>query len=86
MDDRPVDTTGPAGAVERWLRAAVADAERRGLPQLAPLLESHAPALRRLRAAEWNSRVPAGACAPGHADGGSGGADGRTGGSEEAVR
>jgi hypothetical protein len=40
--------------VEDWLRQAVEDAERRGLPQLRPVLEALAAALRVLRAAAWN--------------------------------
>jgi len=39
--------------VDAWLAAAVADAERRGLPDLAPLLESIARATRALRTADW---------------------------------
>ncbi len=35
--------------VEEWLRAALADAERRGLPELKPLLEGLAQAARLLR-------------------------------------
>jgi hypothetical protein len=46
--------------IEAWLRAAVADAERRGLPQLRPLLEGVAQSTRQLRAAEWNDYVPTG--------------------------
>jgi hypothetical protein len=45
--------------IEAWLRTATADAERRGLPELKPLLETLAQSTRRLRAAEWNSYVPA---------------------------
>jgi len=41
-------------AVDRWLRAAVEDAERRGLAELKPLLEGLAEATVTLRAAEWN--------------------------------
>lgn len=40
--------------VEAWLRAAVSDAEGRGLPHLTPLLEGLAPALARLRAAGFH--------------------------------
>ncbi len=43
--------------VEAWLAAAVADAERRGLPALKPLLEAIARATRSLRQAEWNDRA-----------------------------
>jgi hypothetical protein len=39
---------------EDWLAWAVADAERRGLPELMPLIESLAAAQRTLRAADWN--------------------------------
>jgi hypothetical protein len=45
--------------IDAWLRAAVADAERRGLPQLRPLLEGLAQSTRQLRAAEWNDYLPA---------------------------
>jgi hypothetical protein len=45
-------------AVDRWLRAAVEDAERRGLPELRPLLEGLAQATIALRSAEWNDTVP----------------------------
>jgi hypothetical protein len=37
--------------VESWLQAAIADAERRGLPELKPLLEALARATAALRAA-----------------------------------
>jgi hypothetical protein len=43
--------------IEEWLAAACADAERRGLADLKPLLESLAEATRALRGAEWE-RVP----------------------------
>jgi hypothetical protein len=46
-------------AVERWLLAAVADAERRGLSDLKPLLEGLAQATVTLRSADWNDVVPA---------------------------
>ncbi len=36
-----------------WLEQAKADARRRNLPELAPLLESLATATETLRAAEW---------------------------------
>ncbi len=45
-------------AVEAWLRAALEDAERRGLPELKPLLEGLAQATITLRAADWNDTVP----------------------------
>jgi hypothetical protein len=38
--------------VDDWLRAAAADAERRGLPELAPLLETLARSTAALRAAD----------------------------------
>jgi hypothetical protein len=43
--------------VDQWLRAAVADADSRGLPVLRPLLETLAGATRALRAADWNVRA-----------------------------
>jgi hypothetical protein len=46
--------------IDAWLSAAIADAERRGLPQLKPLLEGLAQSTRQLRAAEWNDYVPTG--------------------------
>ena len=44
-------------SVERWLRASIEDAERRGLPELKPLLEGLAQATVALRAADWNDTV-----------------------------
>lgn len=41
--------------VEAWVKAAIADAERRGLAELRPLLETLAAATRALRAADWRS-------------------------------
>jgi hypothetical protein len=46
-----------ASTVESWLQAALADAERRGLPELKPLLEALARATSALRAAEFNERA-----------------------------
>jgi hypothetical protein len=40
--------------VDAWLEAAIADAERRGLPELKPLLEGLARATRVLREADFN--------------------------------
>ena len=40
--------------IESWLQAAIADAERRGLPELKPLLEALARSTRALRAADFN--------------------------------
>jgi hypothetical protein len=37
-----------------WLQAAVADAERRGLPELKPILETLARTTAALRAADFN--------------------------------
>jgi hypothetical protein len=36
--------------IDEWLAASIADAERRGLPELKPLLEGLAQATRALRA------------------------------------
>ena len=38
--------------VDAWVAAAIADAERRGLPELRPLIEALAQATRALRAAD----------------------------------
>ncbi len=43
--------------LERWLAAATADAERRGLPELAPLLQGLAASTAALRAADWNDEA-----------------------------
>jgi hypothetical protein len=53
---------GTRRAVAAWLEAALADARRRGLPELQPLLESLADSTRALRMAAWNDevRVPEG--------------------------
>ena len=40
--------------IRSWLELAMTDAERRGLPALAPLLESLSRATALLRAADWN--------------------------------
>jgi hypothetical protein len=53
--------------IDAWLQAAMADAERRNLPQLRPLLESVARSTRQLRAAEWNDYVPTGGTGPAEA-------------------
>ena len=45
-------TTGPASRLEAWLAAACADAERRGLGELQPLLESMAKSTAALRDAD----------------------------------
>jgi hypothetical protein len=41
--------------IKAWLEAAVLDAERRGMPELKPLLEMLARATSALRTAEWNT-------------------------------
>ncbi|HXH06902.1 MAG TPA: hypothetical protein VNI83_09965 [Vicinamibacterales bacterium] len=46
--------------VASWLDAARHDAERRGLPQLVPLLEALARATTALRHADWNDDAAAG--------------------------
>jgi hypothetical protein len=40
--------------IDTWLQNAIADAERRGLPELTPILETLAKATRALRAADFN--------------------------------
>lgn len=40
--------------VDAWLEAAIKDAEARGLPDLKPLLEALARAMRALRAADFD--------------------------------
>ena len=40
--------------IEAWLRAAIADAERRGLPEIKPILETLARAIGVLRRADFN--------------------------------
>ena len=44
-----------------WLESAVQDAERRGLPDLKPLLEALARATSTLRSADWNDDAAGGA-------------------------
>lgn len=43
--------------IDRWLRQAIEDAERRGLPELRPLLESLARSTQTLRAAGFGGRA-----------------------------
>jgi hypothetical protein len=43
--------------IESWLQMAIADAERRGLPALKPLLEALARSTRALREADFNERA-----------------------------
>jgi hypothetical protein len=40
--------------IAEWLAAAKADAEKRGLSELSPMLEGLAQSTERLRAADWN--------------------------------
>jgi hypothetical protein len=50
--------------VDAWLRAAIADAERRGIPELKPILEALARATAALRAAGLTQSPVAGHQAP----------------------
>ena len=43
-------------SVAQWLEMASADAERRGLPELVPILQALARATQALRMAEWNEK------------------------------
>jgi hypothetical protein len=43
--------------IETWLAVSMVDADRRNLPQLKPVLEGLARALRILRAADFNDRA-----------------------------
>jgi hypothetical protein len=40
--------------VKPWLESALLDAERRGLPELRPLLEALAGSISALRDSDWN--------------------------------
>ena len=40
--------------IDAWLQSAIADAERRGLPELKPLLETLARAIATVRAGDFN--------------------------------
>ena len=40
--------------IESWLQAANADADKRGLPELKPILEALATSTKALRAADFN--------------------------------
>jgi hypothetical protein len=46
-----------AASIDDWLAAACADAERRGLPELKPLLEALARSSAALRAADDTDRA-----------------------------
>lgn len=59
--------------VDAWLSAALEDAERRGLPELRPMLEALAQATRALRAARFGEQAapaPPGRAAPAPPPGG----------------
>ena len=43
--------------LDNWLQVAIADAQRRGLPALEPVLEALARATKALRAADFNDRA-----------------------------
>jgi hypothetical protein len=43
--------------LEAWLSAAIADARRRGIPDLEPLLRTLARSTAALRAADWQESV-----------------------------
>ena len=45
--------------VNAWLQSALADADRRGLPELKAVLETLARATRALRAADFNDNAAA---------------------------
>ena len=40
--------------IAEWLAQAKADAEKRGMPELGPMLDGLAKATEQLRAADWN--------------------------------
>ena len=50
--------------LDAWLAAVVADAERRGVPELKPLLESLARATRALREADFNANASGSVSSP----------------------
>jgi len=54
QDAQHTTRTGTFMTLDRWLESACADADRRGLPDLKPLLTVLAQATRELRAADWN--------------------------------
>jgi hypothetical protein len=43
--------------IAEWLAAAKADAEKRALPELLPLLDGLAQSTQRLRAGDWNDNA-----------------------------
>jgi hypothetical protein len=46
--------------IDAWLQAAIADAERRGLPELKPMLEALARTTASLRSADFNDQATGG--------------------------
>jgi hypothetical protein len=60
--------------IDAWLQAAVADAERRGLPELKSILETLAKATAALRAADFNQSAVDSQQAAGNSHQSSGGA------------
>ena len=46
--------------IDAWLKAAIADAEKRGLPELKPILEGLAKSTATLRAADFNDDASGG--------------------------
>jgi len=48
---------GGTMTIESWLQAAIADAERRGLPELKPILEALARSTQALRTADFNDHA-----------------------------
>jgi hypothetical protein len=46
--------------IDAWLEAAIADAQRRGIPELKSILEALARATAALRAADFNDRADGG--------------------------
>jgi hypothetical protein len=59
MSDPGTNSDSRAAAIARWLAAAEADAEQRGLPELKPLLQGLATSTAALRAADWNDEADA---------------------------
>jgi hypothetical protein len=43
--------------IDQWLQSALADADRRGLPALKPILEALAKATKALRTADFNDNA-----------------------------
>jgi hypothetical protein len=52
--------SGETMTIDAWLKAAIADAERRGLPELKPMLETLARTTASLRAADFNDQATGG--------------------------